>query len=241
MFKMLKILLLEDEKNTREYLKRLLLEVTGITQVFDTSSVEEAIVWTETNQPDIILLDIELENNKTNGLDVAKTIYKFYKDAFIIFVTGYSQYAVDSFEVHPYSYIMKPVNINKFKRLIGEIVDKIELGKKPKTDIITFKVKNEVIHINTIDIVFFEVQRHKTLIYTQAGVWESHRSLEELDRLLGPNFLRLHRSFIVNVKKIKKTREISDRSYEIEFWDYPKRALMSRYYYSQYKKYFKIK
>lgn len=238
---MLKVLLLEDEENTREFIKRLILELPGITQVFDTSSGEEAIAWAETSQPDLILLDIELETNSPNGLDVAKAIYKFNKDAYIIFVTGYSQYAVDSFEVHPYSYVMKPINIARFKQLIAEIIDKVECHSKPKSDVLTFRAKNEVVHINTNDIIFIEAQRHKTFINTQEVIWESRKSLDEFENLLSSDFLRIHRAFIVNLKRIKKTREVLDRSYEIEFWDYPKRALMSRYYYSQYKKYFELK
>jgi DNA-binding LytR/AlgR family response regulator len=238
---MVKALILEDEDNTREFLKKLLLEMPEITQIFDTPSGEEAITWTAANQPNIVLLDIELKVGSPSGLDVAKAIYKINKEVYIIFITGYSKYAVDSFEVHPYSYIIKPINIAKFKQLIGEIINKVGSNSPIKKNILTFKVKNEVIHIDTNDIVFIEAQGHKTFVYTQKDNCELRISLDEFEKLLSSSFLRSHRSFIVNITKIKKTREVLDRSYEIEFWDYSRRALMSRYYYSQYKKYFTLK
>lgn len=238
---MLKVLILDDDENTREFFKKLVVEVPGVTEIFDTANGKAAISWAEANQPNLILLDIELETDNLNGLDVAKCIYEFNKDAYIIFITGYSQYAIDSFEVHPYSYITKPINITKFKQLIAEIVELVGSLGKSKSDILTFKSKNEVIHINTNDIIFLEAQRHRTIIYTQTGICQIRRSLDEVEKILPSKFLRIHRSFIVNIQKIKRTTEVLDRSYEIEFLDCTQKAHMSRHYYSKYKECFDIK
>lgn len=237
---MLKVLLLEDEEYTREFLNKLLTEVPGISEVFATSSGEDAISWAKINQPQLLLFDIELGKDSPNGLDVARTIYTFNKDDYIIFVTGYSQYALDSFTVHPYSYVLKPINIARFKELIAEIVDKVEGQSKTNSDILALKTRDEAVHINKNDIFFIEVQRHRTIIHTQIDLLESRKSLDELEAMLGQDFLRVHRSYIVNLKKIKKTKEIVDRSYEIEFWNYPEPAFMSRKYYSQYKECFEL-
>ncbi|MDD4411940.1 MAG: LytTR family DNA-binding domain-containing protein [Syntrophomonas sp.] len=237
---MLKVLLLEDDDYTREFLNKLLSEISGITEIFATSSGEEAISWAEINQPQLLLFDIELGGNSSNGLFVANAIYTFNKDAYIIFLTGYSQYALDSFAVHPYSYMLKPINIAKFKDLIAEIVDKVQAQSKINSDILALKNRYETMHINKNDILFIEARRHRAVIHTLGNHLELNKSLDELETMLGSGFLRVHRSYIVNLKKIKKTKEIVDRSYEIEFCDCPKTAFMSRTYYSHYKEYFEL-
>jgi two-component system LytT family response regulator len=236
---MVEVLLLEDEEFTRDFLRQLLNEVPGITHVFDTGSGKEAIAWAETHNPHLILLDIELDKDGPNGIDVAKSIYGFHKDAYIVFVTGYSKYAVDSFEVHPYGYVLKPIVVSKFKLLITEIVQKVQYNHKSNSEIFTVRIKDELVHLNKKDIIFIEALNHTSIIHTQSAIWESRISLDQIEMMLGEGFLRVHRSFVVNLSKVKKTRVTLDRSYEIDFYEYPQKALMSRYNYPNYRKHFR--
>lgn len=235
---MIKVLLLEDEEYNREFIKQILNGIPGITHIFATSSGKEAVSWAKENQPHIALLDIELSSQEINGLDVARAINQLMRDTYIVFVTGYAQYAVESFDVHPYGYILKPIKIIKFQQLVEEIISRLEQQDKMKADVLTVRVKDEIVHINSRDIIFIEVDNHKSIIHSLRTTWEIRKGLDEIERILGEDFLRVHRSFIVNVTKISKTRETNDRSYEIEFWDYHKTALMSRYYYPRYKERF---
>ena len=75
----------------------------------DTGCGSEAIELARINNFNLIILDIELNEDDINGLEVAKTIYAFNQEAYMVFVTAYSRYAVDSFAVHPYDYIIKPI------------------------------------------------------------------------------------------------------------------------------------
>lgn len=237
---MIKVLLLDDEEYTREFLAQLLKEAAGITHVFSASNAKEAIDWAKSHKPHLILIDIEIDMEGPNGIEVARSIRAFNKDAYIVFVTGYSKYAVDSFEVHPYSYVLKPIMVSKFKALITDIVSKIRDDHKPGSEIMTVRIKDELIHINQNEIIFIEALNHKSIIHTQAAIWEVRISLEQLEMMLGEGFLRVHRSFIVNLSKIKKTKTMFDRSYEIVFYDYPQKALMSRYHYPKYRKHFQL-
>jgi len=232
---MTKVLILEDEEYNREFIKQILSEIPGVTQTFATSSAREAVAWAKENQPHIALLDIELSNQQDNGLEVARLIRQATEDTYIIFVTGYAHYAVDSFDVHPYGYVLKPIKIVKFQDLVEEIISRLEQSDKMISDVFTVRVKDDIIHINSRDIIFIEVDNHKSIIHSLRTTWEIRKGLDEIAGMLGIDFLRVHRSFIVNLTKIKKIRETYDRSYEIEFWDYPKIALMSRYYFPKYK------
>ncbi|MEQ8201012.1 MAG: LytTR family DNA-binding domain-containing protein [Syntrophomonadaceae bacterium] len=237
---MTKALILEDEEYNREFIKQILSDIPGIMEIFATPIGQEAINWAKENHPQIALLDIELTNQKANGLDVAREISRLKDDIYIVFVTGYSKYAVESFEVHPYGYVLKPIRIAQLKDLLEEIVDRIQQQKQTQLNVLTVKVKNEVLHLNYDDIIFMEVDNHKLLIHSLGEVWEVRKSLDEIEDMLGEEFIRVHRSFIVNLTKVKKVRETYDRSYEIEFQDYPKIALMSRYYYPKYKEFFQV-
>jgi two-component system LytT family response regulator len=118
---MIKVLILEDEDYTREFLKKLILDHLKTCTAFDTAYGTDAIQLTKQHCPDLIFLDIELTGQDLNGLDIAKQIYSFNKEAFLVFLTGYPQYAVSSFAVHPFSYVLKPININEFIGLLREI------------------------------------------------------------------------------------------------------------------------
>lgn len=235
---MIKALILEDEEYNREFIHQNLRLITAISNIFATSSGEEAYAWAAENQPDIALLDIELDGQKHNGLDVARRISQLNNEMYIVFVTGYSKYAVESFDVHPYGYVLKPIKITLFRDLIEEIVSRLEQTRQRSSRMLTVRVKNEIIHINLCDITYIEAGNHKSIIHTRDATVEARKTLDEIEVLLGEDFLRVHRSFIVNLTKIKRITETHDRSYQIEFQDDPNIALMSRYYYPKYKELF---
>ena len=110
---MVNILLLEDEHFTRRFLKKLVSENNFVNRVIDTPCGKEAINLARKYKPNIALLDIELApEEELNGIQVAKTIYDFNPEIYFVFITGYTQYVIESFAVHPYDYILKPVNKN---------------------------------------------------------------------------------------------------------------------------------
>ncbi|MDF9409894.1 MAG: Transcriptional regulatory protein YpdB [Pelotomaculum sp. PtaB.Bin104] len=158
-------------------------------------------------------------------------------DIFFVFITGYSQYAIDSFAVHPYDYILKPVKKAKINEIISNLTKEIkkrnDIGSSPPK--IRIKAKNEIFMIAPDDILFIEKQEKINLIHTENNVYKIHQTLSKLAEKLGGNFLRVHRSFIANMDKISRIREVGNRSYEIEFDGYDKVALMSRYKFEEHK------
>lgn len=235
---MLSVLVLEDEEYNREFLKKLLLGIPVVNEVFATSDGKEAIQLTREHNPDLVLLDIELNNDDINGLAVARNIYSLYPETGFIFVTAYSKYAVDSFEVHPYDYILKPIKITRFIEVIENFANRAGEDETLKEQTLVIKLKNEVIHIRKKEIVFIEVHNNISFIHTREEVFKAQQALGEFEEILDEDFLRVHKSFIVRLDQIKKIRQVFDRSYEIEFFDYPQKALMSRYKYREYKKQF---
>ncbi|MDD3268809.1 MAG: LytTR family DNA-binding domain-containing protein [Syntrophomonadaceae bacterium] len=233
---MLKVVVLEDEEYNREFIKQLLDEIPVVGEVWTTASGEEAIMMVKKHKPQLVLLDIELSGDELNGLQAARNIYSFDKEVCIVFVTGYAKYAIDSFEVHPYNYILKPIKVSKFREMVEEVAGRINSENRGLDDMLIIKNKSGMYHLYKERIMFIEIHNNLALIHSTDGIFESHLTLAEFEEILDPRFLRVHKSFIVNLKQVKQTRGIFDRSYEIEFYDYEPKALMSRYKYPEYKK-----
>jgi len=229
------VLLLEDEVNTREFFTMLLYDIPGVTSVTSTCNGQEAINLARHHHPDLILLDIELINDDLNGMEVAKQIYTFDQEAYLVFLTAHSQYAISSFAVHPYSYILKPIVIEEFKAVIKEIVDKVNTKDMQSDHTLVVPSGHRKDFILKEDIRFIEVQGKQSIINTKLGQWATYKPLEELGKQLNDDFIRVHRSFIVNIKQIKSIKEIYDRTYEIELRDHAQKIPMSRNAYSKYK------
>lgn len=232
------ILLLENEAYTRRFVRKIILESVSDSEVHDVSTSREAIERSSKKSLDIAVLDIELgEEDRLNGLETAKIINAMHPKIKFIFISGYSEYAIEAFSVHSYDYILKPINVIRFKETICSLEAMIreEKNKLDHPQKIVVKNKNEIFFIPASDILFMEKQEKTTLIHTEKDVFHSPETLTELEVKLGRNFMRVHKSFIVNKDKISRIKDIGNRSYEIKFLETNKVAFMSRYKFEELK------
>ena len=237
---MISVLLLEDEYYTRTYFKKLLSENPFVGAIYDTSSGREAVSYAQKHKPDVALLDIELGGAEgLTGIDAAKTISGLQSGAIIVFITGYSQYALESFIVHPYDYLLKPVKEKRFQELINALAE--ELGRKanPNKSVLPIREKDVEDSVVTMlplaDLLFVEKVDRFSNIHTRKRVFVVDKTIAELHEKLGAGFLKVHRSFVVNPDNIGGIREVSNRSYEIFFTGYEHVALMSRNGFKEHK------
>ncbi len=235
--RMVKVLILEDEYLIRESLKKIAYGNHLVDMVIDTHHAKEAIRLAKEHKPDIILLDIGLEGEGLNGIEAAKRIDELNPGTYFVFITGHSEYVFESFQVHPYEYILKPFTEERVKKVISSLADRIAKGNNYITnqENIVIKTKDEICFIRQDDVIFAEKQDKYTLIHTKDNILKTDKTLNEFEERLGKNFFRVHKSFIVNFNKVKMIKEVSTRSYEIEFYGYDKNALMSRYKFEKYK------
>lgn len=228
----MKVLLLEDEVNTREFFIKLLKEMPEVIEVIPTGNGKEAINLALEKKPHLILIDIELDGQEINGLQVARSILENNQDVYIVFITGYTKYALESFSVHPYDYILKPVNKNRLQKLIKEISAKIEKSYS-RPLVITYA--NQIYQINPNEIIFIEKQNNISFIHTERGIFKSYFTLQEFQDLLGPTMLRAHKSFLINTVYIDSIKINPNRTYQVIFKNYKKTAMMSRQGYKEYR------
>jgi len=234
---MLKVLVLEDEDYTLRFLEKLVSEHPQVLEVKAVSRGQEAVAAAGKWQPDIAFLDIELApDDGINGIEVAKAISDISPNTKFVFITGYAKYAIDSFAVHPYDYVLKPIKINRVIDIISALAKdlKTAAAHEEEKKRLVIKAVEGIVFIDPEDIFLVEKYGKKTFIHCKSGIWEASCSFGELQEALPPRFLRVHKSYIVNMDKVCHVQDVGNQSYQVHFKDYDHTAIMSR---SKFRKY----
>lgn len=212
-----RILIVEDDMiiaaNISLQLSNLGYEVTGI-----ETRGEDAINHALENRPDIILMDINLKG-KIDGIETAKTIRKTW-DIPLVYLTANTDDA--SFqkakETHPYAFISKPFNKLNLERTIALVVEKInekkEITSEPHQliegleDRIFIRSNGKLVKIMLEDILYIEAERNYCHIFTANQDYMVVNTLNIVcEKLTNKEFLRIHRSFVVNLRKLDAVAE----------------------------------
>lgn len=126
---MLKVLCVDDEKLMLRHLVSLCEKTTDVSETHGFDRAKEALCWVKDHSCDLALLDINLPD--MDGITLAKRIQELRPETDIVFVTGYPQYAVDSWTVHPCGYLLKPIT----KKDLQEKLDYILSLRSPRRQV----------------------------------------------------------------------------------------------------------
>ena len=164
--------------------------------VFKTTNYDKLLEYISSNNVNVVFLDIEFSGCKENGLDIAKKIRKINKNCYLIFVTSHFEYIVNAYKFKRFDYIFKSSidieNISStLKRLFDDIYD---------SDAKFLKINNKNTFIDLKDILFIEKAGVKIIYHTYQTDYVSYNSFNKLT--LPKNFIRCHKSFIVNIDNI---------------------------------------
>lgn len=149
---------------------------------------------------DIVFLDIEL--GESNGIELAKTIRKSNKKAFIIFVTNYTDYCRQAFNVHAFQYLTKPIS----KEKLFHVLDEVETYRKNdiQNESIRLKSSDGIVQVEINEIIYFEYYLRKVKMVLENDKYLLTYSLQELKELFCQyDFAMCHRAYIVNLRKIQ--------------------------------------
>jgi len=176
------------------------LEVAGRFQ-----NAVKAFEELQSNPVDLLFLDIQMPG--LTGIDFVKTLKHPPK---IIFTTAYREYALEGYELDVVDYLLKPISFERFLQAVDKVYKR--LGKdhsESKTTEETTpshlfaKVDKKKVRIPLDEILYIESQRDYALIVTESGEIQVRQNISALEkRLRSEGFIRIHRSFIVSIKKI---------------------------------------
>lgn len=154
---------------------------------------------------DIAFLDIDYNARNYTGMDIARRLRQFRKDAIIIFVTNFIEYAPEGYEVQAFRYILKRNLQSELKLYLQQAIDQLNTSRET----VKIQVNGEYIDLPIEDVLYMEVMQHNVTVYVRKGKsvksYEIYSSLSELEeRLEDRGFLRIHKSILVNLRRITK-------------------------------------
>lgn len=199
---MISCILVDDNKMARMALAQIISQVTELQLVAECETAMEAYNVLQTNPVDVVFLDIEMPG--ISGLELAKQLKG--KATQIIFTTGKSDYALDAFELNIVDYLMKPVSLARFLQAIEKVKElkgRQKAHAKSELDFFFVKDKGILKKIKPEDILYLEAMGDYVKIFTGEKSYLVHSTLKVLEQKLpASDFLRVHRSFIIALKKI---------------------------------------
>ena len=174
-------------------------EKESITVAIETFPSAESFLFRYAEQKafDILLLDIEMPS--MSGIELAKRIRKENDAVQIIFITGYTDYIAEGYEVFALHYLVKPLSETKLFEVLNRAVLKIRKNEKA----LFLSLAGEMVRIPIYEIKYLEVQQNYVTVHSKKD-YTVKKTLGEFERELDERFYRMGRSFIVNLSCIDK-------------------------------------
>ncbi len=222
MEKTLKCIVIDDEPLARELLKAYIDKTPSLSLVGCFESAAEAIKIVMDGSADLIFLDINMP--MLNGIDFATLVPPTCR---IIFVTAYDQYALQGFKVNALDYLLKPVSYSDFLKSVSRALEWKSMSDVYSSEVhrdqttprmITLKVKNQLVQLKVDSIEYVEARNDRIIVFRKEGTpLSSLMTLKEIEDMLPiDTFMRVHRSFIVNiplVEIVERNRIVFGKTY----------------------------
>ena len=228
----LKVLVVDDEPLAREGLKLLLSRRPQVGVVSEARNGREAIALIREQKPDLVFLDVQMP--RTDGFAVVHTIGAERMPP-VIFVTAHDQYAIRAFEIAALDYLLKPVTEERFSvaferalcRLRGispedaarQVLAMLDAIAKPPRQLERFAVRSgeRTIFVPVHEVDWIEAFQNYVRLHAGPTTHLLHVPMNTLDTVLDSGcFLRIHRSYIVNLRQIARLWSIAHGQYVIE-------------------------
>ncbi len=198
--KNLKCLVVDDEELARILLKTYIEKIEFLSLIGTTENPLEALQILQNQEVDLLFLDIQMP--ELSGTSVAKIVNPKTR---IIFTTAYSEYALSGFDLNVLDYLLKPITFERFQQAIEKAEAFFKISSQEDT--ITIKSGYDLHKIRLDEILYIEGSSEYVTFQTVDKRIMSYQTLKSLeDSLAKHQFIRVHRSYIVNTKKVDALR-----------------------------------
>lgn len=199
---MLRIGICDDEICARDTLRiqlEKILDEQCETVVYEFSSGTGVTKWLNHHPGEIDLLFLDVEMAEQNGMETAKAIRRFDQELMIVFVTGYTDYVFDGYQVNALDYIIKPASESRLQSLLKRVRD-VLCHRQART--FTFKNTDGTFRIPFGDILYFYSDKRIVTLVTIKKNYFFYAKLDALTETIHNDFVRIHQRYLVNPKYV---------------------------------------
>jgi two-component system LytT family response regulator len=227
----IRTLIIDDEPLARDRIKRLLRDEDGMKIIGECKNGVEAIDTITRVKPGLVFLDIQMPEK--NGFEVIKALNASELPT-IIFVTAYDQYALQAFDVHALDYLLKPFNRDRIKKAVSRAREQMEhrrlgnlderlnsliadlRGEKKYLDRLVVKSVGRVFFLKSDEIDWIEAAGNYVKLHVGRESHMIRETMNGIEAKLDPEkFLRIHRSTVVNIDRIKELHPMFSGDYAV--------------------------
>jgi two-component system LytT family response regulator len=227
----LTVLLVDDEPLAREGLRMLLARDSDVAGVREAKNGLEAVATIRDDPPGLVLLDVQMP--EMDGFEVVRQVGASRMPP-VVFVTAHDQYAIQAFEVNAIDYLLKPVTEERFAKAMVRVKGRLEA--RPADDAsrqilyllesiaapkrylkrLAVRAAGKTIFLDVADVDWLEADENYVHVHSGASGHLLHVTMNALEKSLDPEtFLRIHRSVIVNVTRIKELHPVMHGEYVV--------------------------
>ncbi len=205
---MLNFVICDDNKTILERLSKM-LESIFMEQNYDAeitlkcTEPQELVNYIKENSVDVVILDINLKSN-VSGLQIAEELRKFNKNFYLIFTTGHLEYALLAYQVKTFDYIPKPVTMERLENTVRRVFEDVSTNTSQTRFI---RIPNKKIVIKISEVLYLKKDGMKIIYHTITANYEAYSSFSKIELTLPNNFVRCHKSYVVNVNHVKNILE----------------------------------
>jgi two-component system LytT family response regulator len=241
----IRTLIVDDEPLARMRIRDLLKHESDVEIIGESGNGLEAVSTIQDESPDLIFLDVQMP--EMDGFEVLKTV-SVRKMPQVIFVTAYDQYTLRAFEVHALDYLLKPFDRPRFEKALNRAKEYIHLKKNDGfnhrlrellqevkseskyVDRFIIKSEGRIFFLKSSEIDWIEAAGNYVTIHTGSDAYTQRETMGGLEKKLDPKkFMRIHRSKIVNIDRIKEMKPWFRGEYVIVLKDRTELTLSRKY------------
>jgi DNA-binding LytR/AlgR family response regulator len=210
MHETLKYLIVEDDEIDRLSVETEADKFPFLTKIASCSHPLEAFELIATCHPDVLFVDIEMPG--ISGLQLVKRLAG--EKLLPVFITSHPEFAIESYEIEAFDYLLKPLGAERFARCALRLRDFCQLRnkafafeKEQESDTLIIKQGHEKHRLRTQDILYLEAMKDYTRIIMPGKQYLVLATLSSMQEKLPPEkFVRIHRSYVVNIDKIERVK-----------------------------------
>ena len=210
----LRVLVADDDPGMRTVLRKIVERVDGFTLAGEAEDGKKAIDLVEQTKPHVVFLDVEMP--EMTGIECARLIQDMNPATVIIFATAHDAYMGDAFELYAFDYLVKPFKVERVIQTLERARERLAArqetglaklsGKRPAVEgRMMLHHRGGVSFLSFEDIVLIQREERSTVLYTADGSrYVTGDSLGDMEERLPPDlFFRCHKSYIINLNRIK--------------------------------------